>query len=128
MAITHLSCIFLKATIPCPYALTSYSLISVTMYAPYVYHEESMFLNVTSNPRLFLILLEPKFFQTALDYSRLMTSCHVTGKSHALSLSHCRLIIIILQYLNPNPNSLSTPLFYNTLLFIVNYADTNYSG
>ena len=29
------------------------------------------------------------------------------------SLSHCKLIIILLQYLNPNPNSLSTLSSYN---------------
>jgi len=37
--------------------------------------------------RLFPILLDPKSFQTALDSSRPMTSCHVTSQSHALSLS-----------------------------------------
>ena len=56
--------------------------------------------------RLFLILLDPKSFQTTLDSSRPMTSCHVTSQSCALSLSHRRLIIILLLYLicsNPNP-------------------------
>ena len=48
--------------------------------------------------RLFLILLDPKFFQTTLDSSRPMTSCHVTSQSCALSLSHHRLIIILLLY------------------------------
>ena len=64
---------------------------------------ELMSLDITSNPRLFPILLNSKSFQTTLDYSRPMILCHVTGKSHALSLSHHRLIIILLQYLNPNP-------------------------
>ena len=34
---------------------------------------EPISLDVTSNPRLFLILLDPKFFQTVLDYSRPMS-------------------------------------------------------
>ena len=36
--------------------------------------------------RLFPILLNSKSFQTTLDCSRPMTSCHVTSQSHALSL------------------------------------------
>ena len=43
--------------------------------------------------RLFLILLDPKSFQTTLNSSRPMISCHVTSQSHTLSLSHHRLII-----------------------------------
>ena len=43
-----------------------------------------------------------------------MISYHVTSLSCALSLSYCRLIIILLLYLNPNPKSLSTLLSYNT--------------
>ena len=38
----------------------------------------------------------------SLDSSSPMTSCHVTSKSCALSLSRHRLIIILLLYLNPN--------------------------
>ena len=37
--------------------------------------------------RLFLILLDPKSFQTALDFFRPMISCHVTSQSRTLSLS-----------------------------------------
>ena len=44
------------------------------MCALYVYHEKPLSLDITPNlnfySRLFLILLDPKFFQTALDYSR----------------------------------------------------------
>ena len=42
-----------------------------------------------------------------------MTSCHVTSQSCALSLSRCRLIIILLLYLNLNPKSLFTLSSYN---------------
>ena len=79
MSITHLLCIFLKTTMPCPCTLTSYSLISITMCIPCIYYEEHLSLDITSNPRLFLILLDSKSFQTALDYSRPMISCHVTS-------------------------------------------------
>ena len=48
--ITHPPCFYLKATMPCPYALTSYSLISVTMYAPYIYYKKLMSLDIISNP------------------------------------------------------------------------------
>ena len=48
--ITHPPCFYLKATMPCPCALISYSLISVTMCVPCVYHEKPMFLDITSNP------------------------------------------------------------------------------
>ena len=51
--------------------------------SPCIHHEELLSLDVISNPnsysRLFLILLDPKFFQTTLDSSRPMTSCHVTS-------------------------------------------------
>ena len=83
-------------TMPCLCALTSYSLISVTMHVPCVYHEEPLSLDVTSNPRLFLIILDSKFFQTALDYSRPIISYHMTSQSCAFSLSCHRLIIILL--------------------------------
>ena len=65
-------CFYLKATILYPCALMSYSLISVTMCAPCVHYEELMSLNVIPNPnsssRLLSILLDPKSFQTTLDY------------------------------------------------------------
>ena len=77
--ITHPSCFYLKTTMPCPCALTSYSLISVTMYTPYVYHEELMSLNVIPNPNSSLD--SSQFFQTALDYSSLY---HMTSRSCAL--------------------------------------------
>ena len=48
--ITHPPCFYLKATMLCPYALISYSLISVTMCTPCVYYEELMFLNIIPNP------------------------------------------------------------------------------
>ena len=112
MSITHLPCVFLKATMPCPCALTLYSLISVTMHIPCIHHEKPLFLDVTSNLRLFLILLDPKSFQTALDYSRPIISYHMTSQSCAFSLSCHRLIIILLQYLIcPNPNPKVCPHF-----------------
>jgi len=87
------------------------------MYTLCVYHEELMSLDVTPNPnsfsRLLLILLDPKSFQTALDFH------HMTSRSRAyhLSLFHCRLIIIIL---NPNPSpSLSTLSSYNTNIILI---------
>ena len=112
MSITHLPCVFLKATMPCPCALTSYSLISIihvcTMYIPWGTHVPWRH----PNPRLFLILLDPKSFQTTLDFFRPMTSCHVTSQSYALSFSCCRLIIILLLYLIcPNPNPKVCPHF-----------------
>ena len=48
--------------------------------------------------RLFPILLDSKSFQTTLDSSRPMTSCHVTSQLCALSFSHYRLIIILYIY------------------------------
>jgi len=51
--ITHPPCFYLKTTIPCPYALISYSIISVTMRAPCVHYEEPMFLDITPNPNSF---------------------------------------------------------------------------
>ena len=51
--ITHPLYFYLKATILCPCTLTSYSLISITMHIPCVYHEEPMPLDVTSNPNSF---------------------------------------------------------------------------
>jgi len=45
--------LYLKATIPCPCALTSYSLISITMCAPCVHYEELLSLDVISNPNSF---------------------------------------------------------------------------
>jgi len=59
--------------------------------------------------RLFLILLDPKSFQTIL--------ASVIWLPGHMPFSHCRLIIILLSYfcLNPNPTwSLSTHLSYNT--------------
>jgi len=52
-----------------------------TMYTPWRTHVPWHH----PNPRLFSILLDPKFFQTTLACSRPMISCHVTGKSHAPS-------------------------------------------
>jgi len=48
--ITHPPCFYLKVTMLYPYALTSYSLISITMHAPCVHHEEPLSFNVISNP------------------------------------------------------------------------------
>ena len=62
--------VYLKANMPCPCALTSYSLISVihvcTMCTPWGTHVSWHH----SISKLFLILLDPKSFQTILDSSR----------------------------------------------------------
>ena len=47
--ITHPPCFYLKATMPYPCALMSYSLISVTMCASCIHHEEPLSLDVTPN-------------------------------------------------------------------------------
>ena len=60
---------YYSSTMPCPCALMSYSLISVTICAPCVYYEELMSLDITSNPN------------SDLDCSRL---CHMTSRSCAL--------------------------------------------
>jgi len=52
--ITHLPYFYLKAIMPCLCALTSYSLISVTMYASCVHHEEPLSLDVIPNPNSYL--------------------------------------------------------------------------
>jgi len=77
-------------------------------------------LTLDPNPRLFPILLDLKSFQTALDSSRLMISCHVTSQSRAFSLSCHRLIIILLSisYLCPY-QSLSTHSSYNNVSAMV---------
>ena len=46
-------CLYLKATMSCLCALTSYSLISITMCAPCVYHEEPLSLDIIPNPNSF---------------------------------------------------------------------------
>ena len=51
--ITHPPCFYLKATMLYPYALMSYSLISITMYALCIYHKELLFLNIIPNPNSF---------------------------------------------------------------------------
>ena len=51
--ITHPPCFYLKTTMPCPCALTLYSLISITMHASCVHHEEPMFFDITPNPNSF---------------------------------------------------------------------------
>ena len=85
--ITHPPCFYLKATIPCLCALTSYSLISITIHTLCVHHEEPMSLDITPNPnsysRLFPILLDPKSFQTTLDYSSFY---HMISRLYALPL------------------------------------------
>ena len=55
MCLSHvyLLCFYLKATMPYPCALISYSLISVIMYAPYVHHEELLSLDIIPNPNSF---------------------------------------------------------------------------
>ena len=54
------------------------------MCIPCVYHEEPLFLDITPSPnfisRLFPIFLDPKSFQTTLDYSSFY---HMTSRSHA---------------------------------------------
>ena len=68
------------------------------MCTPCVHHEEPMSLDVIPNPnslsRLFPILLDPKSFQTALDSITWLPG-HMPI---SYSFVHCRLIIIILIY------------------------------
>ena len=97
-------CVFHKATMLPLYTLTSYPLpYSIVlrhhssspsyMYTPCVHHEKPLSLDVTPNPnsysRLFLILLNPKSFQTALNSITWLPG-------HVLifyPFVHCRLII-----------------------------------
>ena len=58
-SITHPPCFYFKAIIPCPCALTSYSLISITMYTPCVHYEKPLSLDVISNPNSFQTLPDP---------------------------------------------------------------------
>ena len=51
--ITHPPCFYLKATMPYPCALMSYSLISITMYAPCIHYEEPLSLNIIPNSNSF---------------------------------------------------------------------------
>ena len=48
-----------SSTMLCPCALTSYSLISITMHAPCVHHEKPMSLDITPNPNSFQTLPSP---------------------------------------------------------------------
>ena len=85
------------------------------MCTPYIYHEELLSLDITPNPnslsRLFLILLDPKSFQTALDYSSLY---HMTSRSHALPPLQTNNYYYCSMSTNPNLSiSLFTLLSYN---------------
>ena len=72
--------------------------------------------NPNSISRLFPILLDPKSFQTALDYSTWLPGYVPISYPFV----HCRLIITIyLCPANPNPSqSLSTLSYYNTRLLV----------
>ena len=90
------------------------------MCTPCVHHEEPMSLDVTPNPisnsKLFPILLDPKSFQTALDYSSLSHDFQVTCLSLTLCPLQTNKILSNLCPANPNPSqSLSTRSSYNTL-------------
>ena len=85
------------------------------MCTPYIYHEELLSLDITPNlnslSRLFLILLDPKSFQTALDYSSLY---HMTSRSHALPPLQTNNYYYCSMSTNPNLSiSLFTLLSYN---------------
>jgi len=73
--------------------------------------------SLTLSPsRLFLILLDPKFFQTVLDSVTWLPG-------HIPIFTCCRLIIITTIYTCPNPNpspSLSTLLSYNSYFILHN--------
>ena len=91
------------------------------MYAPCVHHEKPMFLDVT------LSLDSSQSFQTALDSSRPMTSCHVTSQSCAIFLlSQTNNITTTISYLCPNPNSKVCPHF--RLIILVLSLDFVFSG
>ena len=93
-------CLYLKATMPCPCTLTSYSLIFITMCAPCVHHEEPLSLDIIPNPNS---------FQNLPDLSRLFQPL-----SHALHLLQTNNNTIYLCPANPNPSqSLSTLSSYN---------------
>ena len=118
------TCVFHKATMlptcaltsyPLPYSivLCSHSSSPSYMHTPCVYHEEPLSLDVTPNPnsysRLFLILLDPKSFQTVLDSITWLPG-HVPI---FYPFVHCRLIITKVLTLTL-VQSLSTLSYYNT--------------
>ena len=89
--ITHPPCFFLKATMPCPCALTSYSFnLCHHVYTMRNYCSLTSSLTLTLS-RLFPILLDSKSFQTTLDYSSLY---HITSRSCALHLLQTNNIIL----------------------------------
>ena len=53
------TCVFLKTTMLSTCTLTSYSLISITMCAPCVHHEEPLSLDIIPNPNSFQTLPNP---------------------------------------------------------------------
>ena len=69
--ITHPPCFYLKATIPCPCALTSYSLISITMCTLCIHYKELLSLDVIPNPNSFLD--SSQSFQTLSSFRPLQT-------------------------------------------------------
>ena len=81
------------------------------MHTPCVYYEEPLSLDITPNPnsisRLFLILLDPKSFQTTLDFY-----IHVTSRSHAYLLF---LFLTLSSISVSNPNPRVSPIPYRTI-------------
>jgi len=88
----------------CPDVILLISVIHVhTMCTPWGIHVPWRHLLTLTPSRLFLILLDPKSFQTALDSTPAYV--HVTSRSRTYLLSRCRLIITTtISLLCPNPN------------------------
>ena len=126
------TCVFHKTTMLLTCALTSYPLpYSIVlrhhssspsyMHTPCVHHEEPLFLDITPNPksysRLFPILLDSKFFQTALDsvtwlpghvlISYLFVCCR-------LILYYCTISVLTLTLVQ----SLSILSYYNMIILL----------
>ena len=85
------------------------------MCVPCVYHEEPMSLDIIlilDSFQSFQILDPSRLLQTTLNYSRPMTSCHVTSQSHAFSLLlQTNNYYYYLYLICPNPNPKVCPHF-----------------
>ena len=101
---------------------TSSSLISIihvyTMCTPWGILVSWCHFNLVSLSRLFLILLDPKSFQTALDFSRPMSMWLPGHMPISYLSSRCRLIITTTIFICPNPNPRVSPIANRTMTFI----------
>ena len=112
MSITHLPCVFLKATIPCPYALTSYSLISIdhtcTICTPWGTHVPWYH----PNSRLFLILLDPSVVATTR-----WNSTHSLLTLAKFSVGY--LVVVIIRELDKEPLLHCSSIYINYMWSIL---------